>query len=401
MYDMASRFLKLRFRTERNYIGARIKVSYITNHVGCTNERNRETGFRNCPRNAISRVNVRKRGSAVGACFVIFVLVAFPNLVIGSDDLKKRFLTEAPEAWRQNGVKLQLTSFQRDIESSYTLSSGEKRSDKFRTISLRRGSNVIREFAQLQNGKVTFEHARGINDRYKFYLLRPGPDSIWSISFILPPSDDAESTSFLTEIDVARDELDSGLRSLLYGLNLARIQWDDSRVTIRECREVTRDGLSLCQVEIQFNSRQTSVDSDSVANRDWLPERCRSLHLIVDPEKKWLPVFTRLVVEPPSGTLVSEVEWTYELHRDGYLPTKLVERRMFSERKGVDEYVHTDSVTDVSSEPIHNERFTLLHYGLPEPDWSQRSLPWWLYLIICGFALVLGAMILSKVKRAK
>ncbi|MDR2641321.1 MAG: hypothetical protein LBC74_00840 [Planctomycetaceae bacterium] len=283
-------------------------------------------------------------------CFVFILFVIETNVLskeLQEDVLKRRFLSEAPKAWKaikneyQKGVSLTLI---------YLVDTGPLITIE---VCLDR-KNELNHW--LYSGSSSKESVRVINDRYAFYLTKKDNSSDWGLK------------NFIEDTVAARNSANSGSHKLLPAtVNLfdgimLHEGWLENWVlsdgfSITNIQEVNNEGL----VELEFISRFEPYDTYRILRGT----------ICFDPKQSWLIKKYEIEVESLPMLKASKKDMfkiTVNLEYQNIEGVPFPKKCQYIEViNGTETHTLIKDYISISRHIPNQKKFYLSHYGLSEP----------------------------------
>lgn len=246
--------------------------------------------------------------------------------------------------------------------------------------------NDLRLVIQEQTGKDTYRgEAWGHNERYRFHLLRPGPQRPWVLASVALPAEVERGY----DVDYWLSPWNASLR--YYSLNFLSYPLDQL-VQARSFRaqQVERDPQKPQRWRITFTAdpRERLVAQPAVPGKTVpgdLVEHARG-YFVLDAEYDWLPV-EGAVESPDTATRMVMMRSDFREQDGWWYPSreKLISQRLSTGQNY--ESFYTVSAIRVKPPPAAEE-FRLTAFGLPEPEGTGSR--WWWVVLVAGVAALLG-----------
>jgi hypothetical protein len=298
---------------------------------------------------------------------ILVLCVRCASAAIASDELKRRFLKDAPHGWHEledffrhsqgvvRDVLTPLAGFPNDgVDYGHTATHRFKRA----------GDCVLHEVAM--NGGVTTVDA--LNDRYGFSLHQEKNDAPWVLEKIASPND-------------LRRRLDLTSQILNVPINVGHqtLPWTTSQrgFHLKDVVSLGDDGI----VEMQFTSDDALRDDNRILGGA----------VVLDPAHHWcVRNYTVRIQQDVQGTLIGRVE--YEGEVDGILLPKTATQN-FTYDSGVRK-VRTFTFEELRVARIPPTDFTLTAFGIAEPASNEPS--YTLLIVNVAAVLVLAAGVVLR-----
>jgi len=308
------------------------------------------------------------------SCPCVLLLAAYvPAACCGtenSSEIKRRFLTEFPDACHRYLAKLH--PFQRESESIVQDGKGAIQS-KDKTQSRQTGRCGLYIITPDATSKDPTE-ARVVNSRYVFVLRRnQGQDDwvlhdLYDVASGLPPS-------------IYYFGLDDSVRGYT-PFWIGPMIWVPDAITqpefvIRDAVELNENGRRFVRISYDFNKPNQPKNQTG--------------YFVLDPERFWLVTEQEYTVSTSKSALTTKCK--YEYHQVGDLPllarmTTIKTSPFFPDHRSV-----TTTSFRFTREAADEMEFTLTAFGLPEPygvEWKRRT-PRYIWILVGAGGFVLLA----------
>ena len=315
--------------------------------------------------------------------------------VQAQEDLKQRFLREAPKAWevyRQRANRLQ-----GDI--ILIISTESPRWQMRREFQVKRcpsaklwltqyfpgqpsGNETVQKRKRLERGEVTVS-----NSKYSFRLRRHAPDSPWFVTEV--DTADAHAGRIFDDADMEFNVLAPVTLGWATGGPPPRL--GDARLSIAQVAPVESDGRQLVKVEYRY--RPEAGPGTPEQGEGWA---------LLDPANGWVVREADLSTTYGAETNgPSHIHAVFEYGRPSNQGLLLLRRTVelsfpsSADAKNVTEY-------NMREQDVPEREFTLSAFGFAEPPDVGGRFPWYIPLGIVGVALIVVAVLLRVwVRRRK
>lgn len=349
--------------------------------------------------NPLVRGTARRRPALCIAAWL--VLIPVPICAQHSEELKQRFLNEAPLAWTkylESDLRLRGTVVQTNTDlRNRTTKTVEREFKVYGPWALwTEREEVKRENPQWSG---TVETAYGTNSRYAFQLMRTSAMGAgWVIEKLQVHGGETISPAWQDPRKYAQLGASGPLRSALtvYPRPLEKMAASGG-LRVEEAVPVQREGRTLAQLTISYSP----ADADDV--------RISRGTVVVDPERHWVVGEAQLDMEFPSGE-VGTVSQSRE-YVSGIAEVPLLsETRVVvnarplprAEEFGIVEPAHHEMVWQYKLDKLEDadeEQFMLSAFGLPEPDLDPR-VPLWSWFLVAGLLCLAIAVLWHRWMRS-
>jgi|GEM_PF-6968424 len=303
--------------------------------------------------------------SVAGWCFTLALATGHAE---GDDQLKQRFLSEAPAKWAD------LERLSEHVEGVYTEKVSStvpgKPPEFVRSKFTVNGKNVK---AEIELGeKATNVRVESSNPKYFFKLARPQFSPEYAIEF-LERADSSPDPEFRKDANHAVREHVSRIFCSWYLLGRPISDWvKDPAFKIENVESVENEGHDLVRVVFEYSPKDK-------------PEVQRLLSgsaLVFDPGGYWS--IREIKVKRNWGTVATKL--SYGDTADGFPYVKASDEVLDD---GKNQLSTTLTFEKFERKEVPESAFTLTAYNLPEPDFNggYRSTTFYWYL---AFAVILG-----------
>ncbi|MEJ5276058.1 MAG: hypothetical protein WHU94_09120 [Thermogemmata sp.] len=313
-----------------------------------------------------------------------------------SQDLRHRFLHEAPQKWKEHKqrcselcLQLELKSWLR-VPDSVKFDTSTIPNDYFYTLRDKSGTRLL----SILGSRDSIYTCWAVNDKYAFELNRKGPSNPWLLVRINGNPKDSFIHSYASMALHNHNDYWSTSPFVLYKISLEQLVKQPGFEVVH-AEQIDKGQQQLVRVEFRSPKKVAVLGSSSI---DYCYENG---WIIFDPERYWIPLeykasVTWLGAQEIKTEEHGAMEYTKISHE---LPVlKQMDGRIKGKStKGIPveldfvfrtEYLIREYVPSV-------EEFTLSAFGLPEPvgvEW-ERPVRWYLWLMLAGVVcLVAGGV---------
>jgi hypothetical protein len=356
---------------------------------------------------AFGNIRILKKGehrndfnSIVFFVFAIFVSWTGVCFSQNGSDLLARFLTEAPQKWREyrvfsKTIQGRITTATETFDPSGILYRTHKITLKDKKFLTKKGIFHVKQNAQsaLSNVNVeTFDfktkssqqffNVSGANSRYAFELGKKPSSVDWYLKYlIMDPSAKIAADGQRTIQDDVFYQI--APHFLLLNQTLIEALEDKKANTFKEARIVKRDHGDCVEIRYETRKKIGSVDG---------PHRGT---IILNPDQCWCVLENRIQTRKTNKYDETQ-RWEFEM-TDAAKQFPVLKRAKFVEGTRTPDGQTIEGITIADyefTEAVNppDRDFTLSAFGLPEPEgvvWP-RPFPWYLWFLAIG-AVALGA----------
>lgn len=333
------------------------------------------------------------RRNVIPVCLVTLFIggyVTFSTPLAADDELKQRFLAEAPEAWNQYRVRAEhIQGAVRFTQMERGRSERALRSDERQIKSFGRNALVMTERVNRDSEGLTT--AVGVNSDYAFRLQFDSDTQQWILTDLDRDIQDLERSS------LAKDPRELALGHVCRGMRVLGT-WlpemiADPGFRVHQVTTAERDDTQLVRIEFDYEPQQPANNP------------VRGGAILLDPSRYWLirEAEVRAFWMPgDEGIITIEAEYAddevnsfplltrYVAHVDSQLSGDRAEEAGTSE-------VHHDWVWDFDLrelEKASEQEFTLAAFGLPEPsdrlDAGSQGGAWGTILVLVNLCFLVA-----------
>lgn len=312
---------------------------------------------------------------------VLSLISAAGNCSIGSaNDLVNRFLEEAPIQWENAFPACE--NFSVTFSQQNIAVDGKPQKD-VDYLFVTRGNSSVLEITE-KRSDITTSMIWGFNGNYEYELFRTEQR----------PCALVKATTFKSQSSAIPDSRLSiytfasqhGWHAIPYLIPINVLSFPSDRISIVDATQQSANGENLVCVEFAMNfdtfwfEREFGGRSEHPDDRGirLLMQHFKSMLIWFDPGNHWLPV--KAEIQEKAGAW--NVSWSYKNIDDRVVPDKI-------EQEYVGDATMTFTNFNYSFEKPSVDRFTLTHYGLPEPSEVKRQpAPLWLAFFVAGVVIV-------------
>lgn len=316
--------------------------------------------------------------------FLITGLIAFfeIGMVIGDETvLKKKFLQEAPKAWKEYGAFLNTLQGTTTSKMVFT----NKPSMEGR-IEIRQNKKCKQVLSQEKGDKHTKGEIISCTPDYCFQLSRKTQEGKWALSLLNLNAPDSNQSGLELDAQMIIKSNTSGLVSLERTTLLNLISKPEFQVkAIKPIRFEDADCF-----EIQWDSTHLLQENGS---QDFYPEQ-RGV-MILDPARFWCLRKADFSCDySNSKGVVQKIEVKFKDNGDHKFP--IPGQRIISNIT----YTSTRVFDLVPATPLPPDlEFKLTAFGFPEPSPPIQPTRWFLWFSLVGvFLIIVGAVLFSRQK---
>jgi len=322
---------------------------------------------------------------------VILVLCAFGLQVTGlsaDEALKKRFLEQAPLAWKKNFPPV--NQFRLNYNQEFRDEKG-KITDRLETTFCYSAPACVREETTISSNGRQRTMVQGFNSKYDFELRKTASDGYALVEADVFEKKNALPHYFLASTArVARN----GFNILPYEVPFEFADFNSEFCQINGIAECKELDLALIRVDYSWSYPSGLFPVSTVA-----PEKRGEVFLLgpckgsiwFDPDNAWLPQRANIIEQYGNW----DVTWNYRKENGRTIPSEIVMDYKSTSPESVDG-LRTYHGFTYSFAKIPSDRFRLTHYGLPEPPGVSWGVPYWMWFFFSGIVLVVAALLLRR-----
>jgi hypothetical protein len=247
--------------------------------------------------------------------------------------------------------------------------------------------------------RVELDVIQSINDRYAFVISKSASSERFGLQNLFSRWDRAAVEPIL----VQRQALDN----FLFAHYQLKFHWiwdvfDDPGFQIRQIEKAELNGVPFLKVYFCFEPQRTKLSTQGF-------DRRMAGYFICDPTRMWAitEYFFKDDEESPYGAMrkIHLVEWhnlpmpvRVEYYGASGSVTQDDTPQITSEWKEIGAELIEVEYSDVE---VDKGDFYLSHYGLPEPEFSNRAFSGWLVYFLAGTGFLLGGILVFRSAKSK
>jgi len=272
----------------------------------------------------------------------------------------------------------------------------DSRSWHYRIVS---GGDKVIQFRQTQQENAPLE-VLGENDSYGFELRQSDSSAPFVLSGIYDLSNANEPAA------VTFREQAKHVRRIPWNSLYMTVRWtnlfDSPDLSVSKIEPIEWQGVPAVEVRFSYDAKSASDDSRRGAfpyqHADYM--EIRDARVVVRPDMACMPVFWSLSIRNPDMETEFAIHETEAEYDATSWEVPVLIRRTTRIVQGTLELNEQLTYRYDLGRRLASSEFRLTAFGLPEPGWSRRDVPWLLYGLVAAVVLIVaGGLLLRWARR--